>query len=404
MGASPRQYDTEIERLERRIDELLAERERAEEAHSEGEREFRLLVDSIPGLVALLSPAGEVDLVNRQLLEYFGQTLEQLKQWGTNGTVHPDDLSHVVELFTEAIAAGTPYEIVQRLLRSDGAYRWLENRGFPIRDTEGKIVRWCVLLTDIDERKRAEDALRESERQFKTIFDEAGTGITLIELKMGEPIRNNRALQKMLGCSEDELGRFETYDQLTYEADREKDSVTFRELCNGERDSLRLEKHFIRKDGIEVWANVIFTLLRDDDGRPRYIIAIHEDITDQKLALEKLQANQDLLDLAQKSAGAMAFDWQIQNEVNVWSPEQEALYGLAPGTFDGTYQGWKNLIDPADWPVLLQAIKHAQETGNVAVEFRVVWPDGSIHCSRQTVECFSMTQASRSEWSVSHPM
>jgi PAS domain S-box-containing protein len=96
-------------------------------------------------------------------------------------------------------------------------------------------------------------------------------------------------------------------------------------------------------------------------------------------AVERLQDKQELLDLAQKAARAMAFDWYIQREVNVWSPEQEALYGLRPGSFDGTYQGWKKLIYGPDWPVLLKAIKHAQETGAVAVEFRVQWPDGGLH-------------------------
>jgi len=183
----------------------------------------------------------------------------------------------------------------------------------------------------------------------------------------------------MLGRSEEELSRFETYDKLTYEPDREKDAKTFRELTDGKRDSLRLEKHFVLNDGSSIWANVIFTLLRDERGNARYLIAIHEDITERKLALEKLQANQDLLELAQKSAGAMAFDWHIQDEINHWSPEQEALYGIGPGTFDGTYQGWKKLIYPQDWPAVVDAIEIAQKTGNVMAEFRVVWPDGSVH-------------------------
>jgi PAS domain S-box-containing protein len=135
---------------------LLTERTRRA---NESEREWRLIVDSIPGLVAVLSPTGDVEVVNRPLLEYFGQTLEELRQWGTNGTVHPEDLLHVVEVFTRAIGSGTPYEIVQRLRRGDGVYRWIQNSGFPLRDTAGQIVRWCVLLTDIDERKRAEAQL-----------------------------------------------------------------------------------------------------------------------------------------------------------------------------------------------------------------------------------------------------
>jgi PAS domain-containing protein len=74
-------------------------------------------------------------------------------------------------VFTRSIGSGTPYEIVQRLRRSDGVYRWFQNSGFPFRDAGDHIVRWCVLLTDIDERKRAEDALRASERNFQLITD-----------------------------------------------------------------------------------------------------------------------------------------------------------------------------------------------------------------------------------------
>ena len=149
----------------------VTERRRAEEALRDSERNSRLIVDNIPGLVALLTATGDVEVVNRQVFEYFGQTLEELRQWGTNGTIHPEDLPHVIDVFGRSIASGSPYEIVQRFRRSDGVYRWFTNRGFPVRDTNGQIVRWCVLLTDIDERKRAEDALRDSERESRLIVD-----------------------------------------------------------------------------------------------------------------------------------------------------------------------------------------------------------------------------------------
>ena len=143
--------------------------------------EFLRFVDAIPGLVAVLTPSGQVDFVNHQLTDYFGQTLEELRHWGKNGTVHPEDLQFVADTFSRSITSGTPYEITQRLRRADGAYRWIQNNGFPLRGQNGQITQWCVLLTDIDERKRAEDALRESERLFKTVFDEAGAGISMVD-------------------------------------------------------------------------------------------------------------------------------------------------------------------------------------------------------------------------------
>jgi len=360
------------------IDEHDGQRQ-SEEVLRFVDKNFRLVIDSIPVPVAVTTPTGEVESLNQPTLEYFGKTLEDLKGWKSSDVVHPDDLERTVASQIEAHETGRAYNVESRHLRADGIYRWFNVRGFPLRDSQGNILRWFHLLIDIEDRKRGELLLRESERQFKTIFDEAGTGITLIDLTAGEPIRNNRALQEMLGCSEEELSRFETYDRLTHEDDREKDATSFRELCDGKRDSLRIEKHFIRKDGRFIWANVIFTLLRDHKGRPLYIIAIHEDITEHKLALEKLQANQDLLDLAQKSAGAMAFDWYIQEKINTWSPEQEALFGLAPGSFDGTYKGWKKMMYAPDWPTVVEAIQHAHQTGTVEAEYRVVWPDGSLH-------------------------
>src|SRR6185295_1664616 len=116
-------------------------------------------------------PTGDVEVVNRQLLEYFGQTLDELRQWATNDTIHPEDLPQVIDVFSRSIATGSPYEIAQRFRRSDGVYRWFTNRGFPVRDPNGHILHWCVLLTDIEERKRAEDALRASERNLKLIID-----------------------------------------------------------------------------------------------------------------------------------------------------------------------------------------------------------------------------------------
>ena len=126
---------------------------------------------------------------------------------GTNDTIHPEDLPHVIDVFGRSIASGSPYEIVQRFRRSDGVYRWFTNNGFPVRDTNGQIARWCVLLTDIDERKRAEDALRESERESRLIVDSI-PGFVAAFTPGGEVEFVNRQILEYFGKSLEEMKRW----------------------------------------------------------------------------------------------------------------------------------------------------------------------------------------------------
>jgi PAS domain S-box-containing protein len=104
----------------------------------------------------------------------------------------------------------------------------------------------------------------------------------------------------------------------------------------------------------------------------------------RKRVQAQLQARQEMLDLAQIAARAVAFDWFIgaRERENRWSPELEAIYGLEPGTFERTFEGWKKLIHPDDWPAVKLAIKHAHESGDVAAEYRVVYKDGTAHWLR----------------------
>lgn len=141
--------------------------------------------------------------------------------------------------------------------------------------------------------------------------------------------------------------------------------------------SLSLESVHRRKDGSTYPVELSLNNLHYNGQE--YLFAFGRDITERKQREAELRAKQELLDLAQKAARAMAFDWYIQKEVNTWSTEQESLYGLPPGSFDGTYQSWKKLIHPDDWHLVVESIKSAHETGAVSAEYRVIWPDGSTH-------------------------
>src|ERR1700681_3122228 len=143
--------------------ELVVERQRTEAARRASDQDSRVIVNSMPGMVAILTPTGGIDGVNDELVKYSCRTLEELQQWGAGDTVHPDDFHRLIHLFAKAIAAGEPYDVEVRLRRFDGAYRWFQDRAVPRRDASGAILRWYVLQTDIHDRKRMEDALRHSE-------------------------------------------------------------------------------------------------------------------------------------------------------------------------------------------------------------------------------------------------
>jgi formate hydrogenlyase transcriptional activator len=201
---------------------------------------------------------------------------------------HPEDRSFVQQLIERVSREKTSFDFEHRLLVPGGAVKYLRVIGRPSRNDNGGFE-FVGAVTDITERKRSELLLRESEQRFRAIFDKAGTGIAVLDLASGTPIENNLALQTMLGCTPEELSRLETYDELTFEDDRERDAALFREICDGTRETLRQEKHLVLRDGRSVWANVVFTLLRDVEGRPRHVIAIHEDITELKNAENDLR-------------------------------------------------------------------------------------------------------------------
>jgi PAS domain S-box-containing protein len=144
------------------IEELM----RAQEALRESERAARSAIDGIAGLVAILAPNGGVETVNRPLFEYFGRSLEELKNWGTSDAVHPEDLPRVLELNMRGLASGLPFDFELRLRRFDGEYRLFDTRVVPIRDDSGRIVRWYNLLMDIEDRSRALARLEQMQSDF----------------------------------------------------------------------------------------------------------------------------------------------------------------------------------------------------------------------------------------------
>ena len=143
--------------------EQLENRKRAEEALMSNEQSVRPIVDGMPGLISTATAAGATEFVNQQLLEYFGKTLEALNSWAVSDAVHPEDRPQTMAAWRHSLETGYPYDVEHRLCDANGTYRWFHVRGLPARDAEGRIIRWNILLTDIEDRKQAEEKLRRNE-------------------------------------------------------------------------------------------------------------------------------------------------------------------------------------------------------------------------------------------------
>ena len=258
----------------------------------ERERESRTIVDGIPGMVALLTPGGDVEVVNRQLIEYFGQGLEQLRQWKITDTVHPADLAHVVEAFTRSIASGSPYEIVQRFRRSDGVYRWFLNCGLPVRDPSGQIARWCVLLTDIDERKRAEDALRASEGNLQLIIDTI-PALAWSARPDGSAEFFNQHYLDFIGVSAEAAGGW-GWTSAVHPDDLNELAVAWQRIL-ASQEAGEAEARLRHYGGAYRWFLFRTNPLRDETGAIVKWYGINTDIEDRKRAEAELGALKDQL-------------------------------------------------------------------------------------------------------------
>src|SRR5256712_3546991 len=257
----------------------------------ESEERFRLIVDTIPGFVCTLNAAGEIELLNRQVLEYFGKSTEELKNWATSDAVHPDDLPLLVAAWKRGIETGQPIVSEHRSRRFDGTYSWCLLRGHPQRDTEGRIVRWYTLVTDIDDRKRAEGALEsafhemaKSEVELRTIIDAIPQLIIGIKPD-GKCLSENQAVLDYTGLTEEDV-RSENFRDVFHPEDSER--------LRDERDAaisrgvpFEYERRVRRRDGQYRWFLIQYNPLLGERGEVIRWYATGTDIHDRKQAEER---------------------------------------------------------------------------------------------------------------------
>jgi len=207
--------------------------------------------------------------------------------------VHPDDRARVHEKIQNVFTRDfKEYQYEARLRHANGTYRWQHVRGFGIkRDEDGKVTRMLGIRMDINERKRAEEALQESEEQYRAVFRSAGIGIRMVN-KDRRITRANPALLKMLGYGEEELLELTSAD-ITHPDDREMTARYLETILGNGSDTLRLEKRYIRKDGSAIWGDVSISALRDAQGNRTAALEVIADITDRTRSQVALQDSEE---------------------------------------------------------------------------------------------------------------
>src|SRR5258706_8609066 len=128
-------------------------------------------VDAIPTLVWSARPDGSAEFLNRRWLDYTGLSAEEASNWGWAAALHTEDRDRLMDFWRHLLDSGEAGEIEARLRRYDGDYRWFLFRVEPVRDNHGGILRWYGANTDIEDRKRAEEALRRAEKELRDLIE-----------------------------------------------------------------------------------------------------------------------------------------------------------------------------------------------------------------------------------------
>jgi PAS domain S-box-containing protein len=171
------------------------------------QHQLRDLIETIPAMLWCNDPQGRLTYINRKTSEFVGLDISQLADLGYQKTFHPDDLDSVVRAWTHSIETGEPYCHVARLRRRDGIYRWYQHTAEAMRGADGNIVQWYGLSLDIDERKRAEDRLRQTQAelaratQIATVAELSASIAHELNQPLTSVIANAQACKRWLAAS-----------------------------------------------------------------------------------------------------------------------------------------------------------------------------------------------------------
>jgi len=298
----------------------------AEEALRASEYKLRQIIETVPAMFWVMGHDGETARVNQRVLDYTGRRFEDFQRRGWKEPLHPDDALETETAFYRAVQTGTSHHAVQRIRRADGEYRWHQSRAEPLRDRQGRIVEWYGLSVEIDDRMKAEEALRSSEYNLQKII-ETVPGLLWSNGPDGEPTHVNQRMLDYSGM------RFEEFkhggcEAFVHPADYPETAKGFyRAIQTGTpyRSVMRLR----RTDGEFRWHHARCEPLRDRQGRIIQWYGLSVDIDERKKGEDLLRRSEARLAEAQRLThiGVAAYN---ETAILYGSGEVYRIWGFDP--------------------------------------------------------------------------
>jgi len=354
--------------------------ERQRDALRKSEKELRDVIDTIPATVWSTLPDGSNTYVNKHFVEYSGLSTEQTAGSGWQAAIHPDDLERHADKWTEAVATGQPHENEVRFRCSDGQYRWHLDRGVPLRDEAGNIVKWYGVVTDIEDRKRAEEALQRS--QFYIGEGQRVAHMGSWAFNTGGFEYWSSELFRIHGL--DPSGKpptVEEYLALVHPEDRAfmKKGITQMLVDRGPFD---FTKRIVRSDGKIRHVRCVGVPVVQG-GIFQGFLGTGMDVTDQERLTEELRLNERYLSEGQRLAHMGSWAFNPSGFFYYWSEELFRIYGLDPQKGAPTLEEYLATVHPQDRSFMADTIKrmHAECSG-CDVRTRIVRPDGELRYIR----------------------
>jgi len=283
----------------RLLEKEVEQRKRAEQALTrraadeleKSEARFRAMFENAGIGIGLVGLDRRPLEVNAAFAEITGYSPEELLQITGVQLSYVDDLDIGMPELQDVLEGKiNSYQVEKRYVRKNGEIYWVRLTNSVVRTAEGEAQYMVVMLEDIDEQKKSADELHRSKARFQAIYENVAVGIAIMSLDR-KPIAFNPVSEQIIGYCADELRDVDPR-MLAIPEDRGVDTELFKELVEGLRNSYVMERRYRRKDGRVFWARINYSLVRDLQGRPDYLVGMIEDIDDQKRATERLAAQE----------------------------------------------------------------------------------------------------------------